>query len=72
MLGAVGVFIGVITADLEWIGLLAGFGLIALMIGAVVYHNRAGDPPKEMAPAVMMMGLSVLYIIALFGNGVPA
>ncbi len=69
--GAVGVLIGLIAPDVEWLGVLAAVGLIATMIGAVVYHQRGGDSPQEMAPAIVLGALSVVYIIALFGNGLP-
>lgn len=67
LLGALGVIIGLLSDDraLEWAGLLAGLGLIATMIGAVVYHSRAGDEPKDMAPAIVLGALSVLYLIAI-------
>ncbi len=68
VLGAVGVFIGIITDDLEWLGVLAGVGLIALMVGALSYHQRGGDKPKDMMPAAVMGVLAIVYIIALFGN----
>ncbi len=68
--GAIGVIIGVLNdaSDLEWIGLLAGLGLIALMIGAVVYHQRAGDPMKQSAPAFVVMALAVVYLIAIMAR----
>lgn len=66
ILGAVGVFIGLLDdGGIEWIGVLAALGLIITMIGAVVYHRRAGDPSKEMMPPVVMLVLAVLYIILL-------
>lgn len=68
VLGAAGVIIGAASTDLEWLGVLAAIGFIVLMVGAIVYHQRAGDKPKDMAPAAMMLVIAVLYIIALFGN----
>ena len=68
VLGAVGVFIGVVTDDFEWVGVLAAIGLVALMIGALSYHVRGGDKPKDMMPPVVMAVLAVVYIIALAGN----
>lgn len=68
VVGAIGVLIGLVSADLEWLGVLAALGLIATMVGAVVYHQRGGDGPKDSAPAVVLAVLAVLYIIALFGN----
>jgi len=61
---AIGVLIGLLgDGDNEWLGFLAGVGVIALMIGAIVYHQRAGDEPKESAPAAATLALAVLYII---------
>lgn len=68
VLGAIGVLIGAISADLEWLGVLAAVGIIATMVGAVIYHRRAGDEPKEMAPAAVLLVVAVIYIIALFAN----
>ena len=66
VLGAIGVFIGLLSSgDAELLGTAAAIGLILLMVGAVVYHQRASDPPKEMGGAIVMLILSVLYIILL-------
>lgn len=68
--GAIGVLIGLLgDGDNEWIGLLAGIGIIALMVGAIVYHRRAGDEPKESVPAMAVAALAVLYLVfAIFGS----
>ena len=68
VLGAIGVLIGAISADIEWLGVLAAIGIIALLIGALIYHRRANDPPQQMIPAAVLIVVAVLYIIALFGN----
>ena len=66
ILGAIGVFIGLLSdGDAELLGTAAAIGLILLVIGALVYHRRAGDAVKDMAPAAMMLVLSVLYIVFL-------
>ncbi len=67
VLGAIGVLIGAISSDFEWVGVLAGLGIIAMMVGAVIYHMRANDQ-KGAAPAVVLGVVALLYIIALFGN----
>lgn len=67
VLGAIGVLIGAISSDLEWLGVLAGVGIIALMVGAAIYHVRGNDQ-KGAAPAVGFGIVALLYIIALFGN----
>ncbi len=68
--GAVGVFIGLLSDDkgLEWLGLLGGIGLLLTMVGAVIYHVKGGDPPKEAVPAGVLAVLCVLYLIAIMGR----
>lgn len=66
ILGGIGVFIGLLSSgDGELLGTAAAIGLILAMIGAVVYHQRAGDAPKEMVPAIVMLVLAVVYIVLL-------
>lgn len=67
VLGAIGVVIGAISGDLEWLGVLSALGIIAMMVGAVVYHMRANDQKGAM-PAVALAVVAALYIVALFGN----
>ncbi len=59
---------GAVSADLEWLGVLAAVGIVATMAGAVFYHRRAGDEPKESVPAAVLLVVAVIYIIALFAN----
>ena len=68
--GAVGVFVGLLSDDkgLEWLGLLGGIGLLVTMVGAVIYHLKGGDAPKEAAPAVVLAVLCVLYLVASLGR----
>lgn len=68
--GAVGVFVGLVSDDkgLEWLGLLGGIGLLVTMVGAVIYHLKGGDAPKEAAPAVVLAVLCVLYLVAIMGR----
>lgn len=66
VLGAIGVIIGAAVSDFEWLGVLAAIGIVALMLGALVYHRRAGD--TEIAPAIVLIIVAVLYIIALLAN----
>lgn len=68
--GAVGVFIGLLSdgKGLEWLGLLGGIGLLMTMVGAVIYHLKGGDAPKEAAPAGVLAVLCVLYLIAIMGR----
>ncbi|MGI9612061.1 MAG: DoxX family protein [Acidimicrobiales bacterium] len=66
--GAIGVVIGAISSDLEWIGVLAAIGIILLMAGALMHHQRAGDSGKDLAPPAVLALVAVVYIIALFAN----
>ena len=64
VLAAVGVVIGAAVTDLEWLGAAAAVGIIAMMIGAVGYHLRAGDR-LENIPAIVVTLAAVLYLIAI-------
>lgn len=71
ILGAIGVFIGLLSdgKGLEWLGFLGGLGLLATMLVAIVfYHRKAGDSPKEMAPAGGLALLSILYLIGIMAR----
>lgn len=61
--GGLGLLIGLVPA-LAIIGVLAGIGLVAMSIGAVYYHQKAGDAAKAWMPAVVMGALAIIYIIA--------
>lgn len=70
VLASAGLVIGLLAGngDYEWIGFLTGIAVIALLIGALTYHRRVGDPPKEMAPALMGIVLAVLYLVGIMGR----
>ena len=59
-----GVVIGAVSSDLEWLGVLAAIGIAGMMLGAIVYHRRAGDTWPTL-PSVLMLIFSVLYIVGL-------
>jgi hypothetical protein len=63
LLGVAGVAIGAVSTDLKWIGVLAAIGIAAMMIGAIVFHRRAGDIGPTM-PSILMLLCAVLYIVA--------
>lgn len=60
LLGVVG-----LLAGLAWtpLGLAAATGLLAMMIGAVVCHLRAGDHSREVVPAVVMSAALVAVLV---------
>lgn len=70
LVGVAGLILGVIdkNGDYEWFGFLASLGIIALLVGALIYHKRAGDEPKAMMGAVMGIVLAVLYIAGITGR----
>jgi DoxX-like protein len=58
---AVGIAIG------HWVhalGLAAGIGVLALMLGAVSFHVRFGDPVKVMTPALVVLAAAGGYTAA--------
>jgi len=57
---AAGLLIGLGVAAL---GVAAAIGLVALMIGALIFHVRAGDPAKMWAPVPVLAVLAVVYIV---------
>lgn len=67
VLGATGVLLGLLS-DLPVIGVLAGVGLIGMTVGAVFYHQKAGDSMQEWLPAVVMGSVTILYIILRIGT----
>jgi hypothetical protein len=67
LLGVVGVVIGAVSSDLQWLGILAAFGIAGMMAGAIVHHRRAGDTWPTL-PSILMLILSVLYIFVLIGT----
>lgn len=67
LFGVAGVVIGAVSSDLEWLGILAAVGIAGMMLGAIVYHRRAGDTWPTL-PSLLMLVFSVLYIIGLTGN----
>lgn len=61
---AIGVFIGAVVTDLEWLGLAAAAGIIAMMIGAAGFHIRARDR-FETLPSIVVAIVAVLYMVAI-------
>ena len=64
LFGVAGVLIGAVSSDLKWIGILAAAGIAGMMLGAIVYHRRAGDTWPTL-PSILMLAISVLYIVGL-------
>ncbi len=70
VLACFGVVIGLFAdgSAWEWAGFLAGVGVIVLMLGALFYHQRAGDPQKELMPAIAALVLAVLYLAGIMAR----
>ena len=65
ILGALGLLLGI------WIpilGLLAALGFVVYFLGAVVAHVRKRQPIKDMAPATILLVLSILVTILQFAR----
>jgi|SRR5690625_3109738 len=45
-----------------WIGLAAGVGTVALLLGAVVFHVRARDPLPAVGPALATLAAATGYV----------
>ena len=56
---AVGVVAGL---WLNGLGLAAGVGVTALMVGAVLFHLHFGDPAKRSAAALVALAASAAYV----------
>ncbi len=50
---------------LEWAGIAAAVVMLALMTGAIIYGRKAGDEPKELIGAGLIIVLTVLYMIGM-------
>ena len=65
VLGALGLLVGI------WIpilGLLAAIGFVLYFLGALIKHVRAKDAAKDMAPAVVLLVLSIIVTILQFAR----
>ena len=55
--------VGVVTGLwLNGLGLAAGVGATALMVGAVLFHLRFGDSAKRTVPALVALATSATYV----------
>ena len=59
VLGGIGLLIGVAYLPL---GIAAAIGLVAMMIGAIIYHLRARDAVKEYSGALILLILSAVTV----------
>ena len=62
---------GGILIGLWWhpLGLAAAAGMALLLIGAAITHRRAGDSAKEMAPALVVLAITIAYLAIALSSG---
>ena len=65
VLGALGLLIGIWVPIL---GQLAAIGFVLYFLGAMIAHVRAKDPMKDMAPALVLLILSIIVTILQFAR----
>ena len=55
-----------VIAGLFWppIGVAAALGMVALLVGVLATHRRAGDPLHEAVPALVTLVAAVAYLAA--------
>jgi hypothetical protein len=63
--GAIGVLLGLLAADLQWLGMLAAAGLMVIGVGAFYFHSKADDEAKDSMPSLVLSGLALVFIGAL-------
>jgi hypothetical protein len=54
-----------LVGGLFWppLGIATAIGLLLLLVGAVIYHRRVGDPLKEMVLAIVVFILSAFVLV---------
>src|SRR4051794_12902260 len=54
-----------LIAGLVWrpLGVAAAAGMAILLAGALLMHQRAGDSPKHMAPAIVVLLVTIGYLV---------
>ena len=62
---AIGMVVGLIWRQVEWIAVAAGIGICSLMIGALLTHARVEDDAKETAPAGVVFVLAIVFMILI-------
>ena len=67
LLGGLGLILPAVTGIAPILVPIAAAALTVIMIGAVVWHVRAGDGAKETMPSVILGILSLVVAITRFG-----
>jgi len=63
--GVVGLLIGLIWFSWEFVAIAAAVGLVITMFGALMAHARVEDEAKDIAPAGVMLVLTILFIVLI-------
>ena len=61
--GVAGLVIGLVRFSLEYIAIAAALGLAIVMFGALMAHARVEDEGKDIAPAAVVLVLTILFIV---------
>ncbi len=62
---AMGIIIAATVNDWKSAGIAAATGVLALMIGAIVYHGKANDLKAAYVGPILVIVLAALYIIGM-------
>ena len=65
ILGALGLLVGIWVPIL---GQLAALGFVLYFLGAIIAHARKRQPAKDIAPALILMILSIVVTILQFAR----
>ncbi|HEY3438794.1 MAG TPA: DoxX family protein [Actinotalea sp.] len=65
ILAALGILVG---AAVPVIGVLAATGLVLLLGGAVAAHVRTGDGLRDLAPALVLGVIAVVFVVLVVGD----
>ena len=44
------------------LGVAAAAGMVLLLLGALITHRRAADSPRETAPALLALAITIAYL----------
>lgn len=64
---AIAIVLALVTSSFVGLGVAAAVGLVLLMIGAVIFHLRVGDPPQGWGPPAVLGVLSAIFVGLLPG-----
>ncbi len=68
VLAAIGLILPQLTGILPWLVPLAAFGLVLIMIGAVMLHQRRGDGPKAIVQVIILLMMAAFTTYGRFDS----